>query len=86
VDSIKNFKEHLKRIDDNYKIFSEKSTRFYVEIQLSKIYHKESLPALIVILNQILEISLKNEPVKKIFIEVMSLFIIFFLLSNLKKY
>jgi hypothetical protein len=80
VDSIKNFKEHLKRIDDNYKIFSEKSTRFYVEIQLSKIYHKESLPALIVILNQILEISLKNEPVKKIFIEVMSLFIIFFLL------
>ncbi len=86
MDSIKNFKEHLKRIDDNYKIFSEKSTRFYVEIQLSKIYHKESLPALIVILNQILEISLKNEPVKKIFIEVMSLFIIFFLLSNLKKY
>jgi len=86
VDSIKNFKEHLKRIDDNYKIFSEKSTRFYVEIQLSKIYHKESLPALIVILNQILEISLKNEPVKKIFIEVMSLFIIFFFLSNLKKY
>ncbi len=80
MDSIKNFKEHLKRIDDNYKIFSEKSTRFYVEIQLSKIYHKESLPALIVILNQILEISLKNEPVKKIFIEVMSLFIIFFLL------
>ena len=86
MDSIKNFKEHLKRIDDNYKIFSEKSTRFYVEIQLSKIYHKESLPALIVILNQILEISLKNEPVKKIFIEVMSLFIIFFFLSNLKKY
>lgn len=70
MDSVKNFKDHLKRIDDNYKLFNEKSIRFYVEIQLSKIYNKESLPALIVILNQILEICLKNEPVKKIFIEV----------------
>jgi len=63
-------KENLKRIDENFKIFNEKSIRFSIEIQLGKLYNKESLKNLTVILNQILEICLKNEPVKKIFIEV----------------
>ena len=70
INNITNFKVHLKRIDDNYKMFNEKSIRFYIEIQLCKIYNKESLPCLTIVLNQILEICLRNEPVKKMFIEV----------------
>ena len=36
-------KENLKRIDENFKIFNEKSIRFSIEIQLGKLYNKESL-------------------------------------------
>ncbi len=64
------FQDLLKKVNENFRKFFLKSLRYYIQIQLTKIFHRESIPKVEIILNQTLEICLKSDQIKRIFIEV----------------
>ena len=70
------FQELLRKIDENFRKYFQKSIQYFTQVQLAKIYHRETIQAVDIILNQILEISLKSDQIKRIFIEVLKIFFI----------
>ena len=65
------FLDSLNALDANYKKFYHKAICHCLQVQLSKMQHKElSLNAIAFMLNQILELCLKNDTIKKQIIEV----------------
>lgn len=64
------FQELLRKIDENFRKYFQRSVQYYTQVQLSKVYHRESIQTVDIILNQILEISLKSDQIKRVFIEV----------------
>ncbi len=71
------FQEILRKTDDNYRNYFQKSIQYYSLTQLSKIYHKEPIQSIERVLNQILEVSLKSDQIKKVFIESNGIMILF---------
>jgi hypothetical protein len=70
------FQELLRKIDENFRKYFQKSIQYFTQVQLAKIYHRETIQAVDIILNQILEISLKSDQIKRVFIEVLKIFFI----------
>jgi len=71
------FQEILKATDDNFRKYFLKSLQYYTQAQLFKIYNKETTQNIENVLNQILEVSLRSEQIKKIFIESNGIMILF---------
>lgn len=70
VDKVQ-FLDSLKALEANYKKFYHNAICHCVQVQLSKMQHKElSLNGIAFMLNQILELCLKNDTIKKQIIEV----------------
>lgn len=64
------YQELLRKLDENFRKYFSLSVRYYTQIQLTKIYHREPSQTIENILNQVLEVALKNDQIKKNFIEV----------------
>lgn len=77
------FQELLRKIDENFRKYFQRSVQYYTQVQLSKVYHRESIQTVDLILNQILEISLKSDQIKRVFIEVNLSNLSSFIASNL---
>lgn len=71
------FQELLRKIDDSFRKYFQKSIQYYTQVQLSKIYHKEPIQTIELVLNQILEVSLKSDQIKKVFIESNGIMVLF---------
>ena len=47
------FQELLRKIDENFRKYFQKSIQYFTQVQLAKIYHRETIQAVDIILNQI---------------------------------